>query len=931
MQINLFTMTRVCLAIVLFSSLAACDRNANLSAEQYIERAKDLQSKGDARSSILELKNAVQKDPENAQARWLLGSAYLELRLGAEAETQFEKAIQLGISPQSVRVPLARAQLYQGHFQQLLDKLSVAETDEPGIQTQVLDLRGNALTGLGKFTEGCPLFERALQTDQGYAPAYLGRARCQFRAGELNASVESAKQATKLDPVRLESWYFLGDLYRAINRPNEALAAYNQALKVKPDDFDAIAFRAITLLSLKRMKEAQADISRMNTMRPQALLSKYLRAYINHYEGKNNDASSLIQQVLKESPNNPQFNLLYGSINYALKNDEIALSSFNKALAVGELAEARILLGATYLRMGNNAAVIKTLTPMLTQGNNAKAFLLAGQAALNLGELERGMDYLSRGSSLDPNDPMISSALAQNQVLTGDQQGISGLESVITANPSDTRAFLLLAAVQAQKGDFKGGLATLQKMAASQPTNPLTHVLIGRIYLMQRNPAAARQAFEKSLAIKPDFILAAGALADLDIQEKKPAQARERFKTILAKTPNNLSALMEQARVSLAMGESNEFVSYLKQAIDAHPSTLQPTQQLTMYYINTARQPDLALAIAQKSAKINSGNPGFMSNLGQAQLSAGRKKDAVTTYTNLVNLQPNSPLAWYYLGWAQRVSGNIDGAVDSMQKAIRIAPSYLDAHIGLAGLYAASGQQDGALKEARAIQALNPRAATGYNLEAELSARFKKPDASLQALALAQQNVPSSETTSTYHLALVRSGKEKQAEQVAQQWLKLNPADSNFRIYLAGVYAQKRLNDQAVAQYKLALNTSPDNVKALNNLAVILQEQNNPAALEYAQRAYALMPTSPVVMDTYGWSLFLRGKAQEAAPLLTQSAKAMPNAPGIQFHLASVLAQTGRQAEALSLLRKTLVGNPTFAERDRALSLSKTLEANTAR
>src|SRR5574340_885330 len=83
------------LSLALVFSMAAplsgCDRSAHLSVEQHIERAKDFQSKGDTRASILELKNAVQKDPNNAQARWLLGNAYLEMRLGGEAEVQLDK------------------------------------------------------------------------------------------------------------------------------------------------------------------------------------------------------------------------------------------------------------------------------------------------------------------------------------------------------------------------------------------------------------------------------------------------------------------------------------------------------------------------------------------------------------------------------------------------------------------------------------------------------------------------------------------------------------------------------------------------------------------------------------------------------------------------------------------------------------------------
>lgn len=917
------------LALVFASAvtLPGCDQSANLSVEEHIERAKDFQGKGDMRASILELKNAVQKDPDNAQARWLLGTTYLDMRLGSEAETQLNKAVQLGINPQSARIPLARAQLYQGNFQNILDTLVAVDTEEPGILAQVLDLRGKALLGLGKHPEACPLFDRAIQIEKSYAPAYLGRARCEFNAGQAASAIASVKQATSLDPNRLESWYLLGDLYRTMNQATEALAAYDQALKVRADDFDALTYKTMTLLSVKRMKEAETEIKRLDDMRPQSLVAKYLKAYLFHQQGKNNEAANLLQQVLKETPNNPQAQLLYGTINYAIKNDEIALSSFNKVIASTDIPEARLLLAATQLRMGANADVIKTLTPLLTQGNNPKAFLLAGQAALNLGDFDRGMAYLGRASTLDPKDTVIRSTLAQNQLLTGDQQGIRGLESVITDNPNDTQAYLLLASAQTGKSDFKGALATLHKMAAAQPTNPLTHVLIGRVHLMQKNPAAARQAFAQGLALDAGFLPAAGALADLDIQEKKPAQARERFKLILKKSPDNLGALMGLARTALALGDQNEFVTYLKTAIQAHPDALDPVNQLTLYYIDQARKPELALDVAQKAAQANSGNPAFLDNLGRAQLGAGRKKDAIDTFTNVTNRKPNSALAWYHLAWAQRVSGDMNAALKSLQKSVRLAPGYLDARIALAGVYAALGQQDDALKETRAIQELDPGSPTGYNLEAELAARFKKPDASLQALARAYQTAPSADTAATYHLALTRAGKAEQADQLAQQWLKLHPDDSAFRTYLAGTYLNKQQASQAIAQYRQVVRAAPNHVVALNNLAALLLEQNDVSAYRYAQRAYALQPSNPVVMDTYGWGLLQQGKIQEALPLLKQAAQAMPDSPAIQFHWASALAKSGKNTEAQAVLKKLLANQQRFDERGQAVRLLKTVEA----
>lgn len=907
-------------------SLSGCGNSANLSAEQHIERAKDFQSKGDTRASVLELKNAVQKAPNNPQARWLLGLIYLDLKLGADAESQLNKAIELGVEPKNALIPLARAQYYRGNFQDSLKTLATFNTSESGQLAQVLEVRGLAHLAMGNFKEGCASFTQSISYDATYAPAYVGRARCQFNDKEIQAAIESARHATTLDPEYQQSWITLGDLYRAGDQTDQAVTAYNRALKIKPNDFDALAYKTMALLSAKRMDEANKSLKLMEEIRPEAPLFKYLKAYTLYQQGSNTEAANLLQQALKDNPKNPQVQLLYGTVNYVLGNNEIALTSFNKTLSVIDHPDARLLLAATQLRMRANEDVLKTLSPFIAQGSNAKAFLLAGQAALNLQQFDQGMAYLERAGTLNPKDSIIRTVLAQNQLASGMQEGIRGLESVISDNPNDNQAYLLLAAGQTGKGDYSGALATLGKMASNQPSNPLPHVLIGRIHLMQKNVTAARNAFEHGLRIDGGFLPAASALADLDIQAEKPEQAKDRFKRILSKAPENLGARMGLARVALALNDFKEYESNLRVAVESHPTAIEPLQALTFYHIKQARQPKIALEIAQKAAQKNKGNAAFQDILGQAFLSAGRSKDAIDTYMAITNSQPSSSIAWYKLGWAQRVAGDIGAALNSLERSIRLAPDNLDARIALAGVYAANGQPDKAFQTARSIQEMAPHQADGYNLEAELASRLKKPEIALQAKARAFEHAASSETAATYHLALLRAGRDSDAEKIAQKWLSQKPTDANFRYYLAGSYLHKNLPQQAIMQYRQIVLSNPRHLGALNNLASLLQAQNDPNAIQFAKRAYEIDPANPSVMDTYGWALFLQGKSQEALPLLERAARqAKPENPDINYHYASALAKAGKNIEAQDLLRNTLKSNSNFGERTNAQSLLNAL------
>src|SRR4030065_1192158 len=84
------------LILALSSPLGGCDATARLTEQEHIQRAKDFEDKGNLKGSIIELKNAIQKNPDSPQARLLLGQVYLKAGFGAEAEKELTRAEKPG-------------------------------------------------------------------------------------------------------------------------------------------------------------------------------------------------------------------------------------------------------------------------------------------------------------------------------------------------------------------------------------------------------------------------------------------------------------------------------------------------------------------------------------------------------------------------------------------------------------------------------------------------------------------------------------------------------------------------------------------------------------------------------------------------------------------------------------------------------------------
>jgi predicted Zn-dependent protease len=148
------------------------------------------------------------------------------------------------------------------------------------------------------------------------------------------------------------------------------------------------------------------------------------------------------------------------------------------------------------------------------------------------------------------------------------------------------------------------------------------------------------------------------------------------------------------------------------------------------------------------------------------------------------------------------------------------------------------------------------------------------------------------------HQFLIAADLPDQANAVAAKWLKDNPKDTTVRLYLADVDLRKKDYKGAARYYKEAIAIQPDNTVALNNLAWVANELKDPAALGYAEKAYALAPGNAAVADTYGWLLVGKGDTKRALEILGKAAAAAPNSGEIRLHYAQALIKSGDKAAA---------------------------------
>ncbi|MFQ5957737.1 MAG: XrtA/PEP-CTERM system TPR-repeat protein PrsT, partial [Alphaproteobacteria bacterium] len=426
-------------AAALVFALGACDDAIELSEEEYIERAQEHRLAGKLRASVIELKNALQANPESAPARWLLGQLYVDIGQGAAAEKELMRSRDLGMDGEALLKPLGRAWLLQGKFKPVLEEIAYQEHDEATTKAAVLVLHGLARLGLGRPDEAETAFREALEHDPEAAEAYAGLARAALLRRDLDQAEAELARAGAIAPEDPDVLTVKGDVAFLRGDYAGSAAAFETLLKTRPDNLGLQIALARAQIGTGNLEEAAANLDRVLKVIPNHPATNYLRALAAFRAEDYETAINYTEAVLRIDGSHLPSLLIAGAGSYALGRLEQANKHLTRFLAdVPGHRAARRLLGATQLRIGRADEAVATLDPLLDGGDEEDATLLAmiGTAAVRSGDLVAGSEYFQRAAALRPEAADIRTQLGLTRIALGQRElGIEDLEQAIEIDP----------------------------------------------------------------------------------------------------------------------------------------------------------------------------------------------------------------------------------------------------------------------------------------------------------------------------------------------------------------------------------------------------------------------------------------------------------------------------------------------------------------
>jgi putative PEP-CTERM system TPR-repeat lipoprotein len=911
----------VAVALALF----ACSENR---PEALVASARDYIAKGDHNSAVIQLRNAVQKAPNDGEVRLLLAGELLQVQDAEGAVKEYRRALELQVAPERVYPSLARALLEANSADKVVAELADKNVADAAAQADLQTSIGQAYLTTGKAKEARSFFAKALAASPGYPNAKLGEARILAVEGKTAEAGKLVDEVLASSPNEPEGLFLKGELLRESGRTDEAIAAFEQVIKARPRTVTARRELASLLMQKKEYDQAASQIETVRKIAPRDPQVLYLDAQMALHRGQMAEARNGIQQLLKVSPDNVPGLILGGRIELDSGSYAIAEQYLRKALSnAPRAAPARQLLVTLYLQTGQPTRALETLQPLLAKSDlDAATLVLAGEVYFANRDLKTATAYLEKAASLGTQSASVQTRLAQVRLASGDvDRAMKDLQAISKAEPDQIQADVTLVTAWMQRKEFDKAFDAARVLEQKQPGNPLSFQLLGAVFLAKDDVKSARAAFEKALTLQSSYLPSLQALARLDLQDANAAAGRKRYEAALAKDPENAALLIAFAAYLRAIGaEQREAGALLERALQAAPDAAEPRVALAEFYLRSG-DATRALDVAQQANVIIPNDPRIVEVLGMAQQATGNSGQAIETYRQLVVLLPQSANAQVRLARAHAAVKEYPRALQLLRSALAREPQRVDLHSDIAFVQVQAGRYDEAIAEARELQKKRPKDALGFVIEGDILVTQKKWVEAATIYRVALGRSPDLLTANKAVAALKKVEADGTAQGLVAKWLRENPKDLAARLYLADRDMAQKDYKSALPNLRILVELQPNNPVLLNNLAWAGAATGDPKAVQFAERAYRLAPTSPLIMDTYGWLLVERGDLDRGLDLLQQASDLSPGAQEVRLHLARALLKSGKKAAARKELELIVKAPDASTYKDEAAALLKSI------
>jgi tetratricopeptide (TPR) repeat protein len=606
-------------------------------ANYYERRAKSDQAQAQTFHSKAEevFRRLIERDPKSVNARLAFGDFLFSTKRETEAEQQLLQAHQSDPSDKLVLVALRRYYETQQQFdkaEQFLSKLVELDPDKTAGRSQIIDLHART----GRIYQAVSEYQQLLKDDPKYLRGYSRLAELLLELGDVNGATKQVEIALKLTPQDTDALLMRGRLRSLNGQHREAIGDLDQVLRLEPAMPAALYYAADAHLQNSDSTQARLFVNRLLSFYPRNPMGLLMQVRINLAENKAADAEKTSTQIIESIAE--------------LKSNQTAL----KAARIPE----------------------DTLPDW-----ESKAYVSRAVARIQLRKLAEAQSDLERAAVIDRRSPEPHVNLAAVHMLRGDLAAAQiAAERAVDLAPSSLSAATTLVNVYLQQKNFQVAHLRLDKLMAEQPNRLQLQELKARVFIGQGDAANAEKTLRDILKTDPNYLNAYFLLSDFyQSSQQQTERAITELNQLIALRPTNTQqiaqahlfvAMLEEARGNIdgAVNNYEQMLSYDKRSIGAAIAL----NNLAWLYADKGKgNLDKATDHARSAITI-APQANFYDTLGYAYYKKRQFEVAIEQFHKAIDRRPDSPAYHLHLARALRDNGATQQARQSYERALQL-------------------------------------------------------------------------------------------------------------------------------------------------------------------------------------------------------------------------------------------------------------------
>jgi tetratricopeptide (TPR) repeat protein len=546
---------------------------------------------GRIRDAVIEAQDIIKRDPNNLEARRLLGRIYLrslgDMQAGNGSQNVLKLAVEqyeqiVRLQPDSMDDHLLLGRLYRlnNDLQKAENEFKTAVKLQPGSEEAVTTL-AYLYNELGDTSRATQVLSSVPDVSRS-AKLYSALGYTYEQQKQYKNAVEAYRHAIELDRDNLDAIRGLAQNLLNDGQTDAALEQYKVIADANPEDAQTYVRIAEIYQKQGKFDAALENLKKSETMVQDSVEVPYRMAAIYQAQGRYDEAIQIIKDLLKKA--------------------EKADNSYSQS-EKGNRALFLERLGTIYRDQGNNQAAVDTFRQMVTLGGEENQ--------------ERGYQQI------------IDTWREAKEW----QKATDVAKEAVQKVPKSVDLKMVLAAQQADMGDPDRALKDVRALLKGDASDRQIYITLAQMNTRLRRFSDAGQALDKAeqLSTKPEdkqyiWFLRGSTLE----REKRFAEAEEQFKKVISSDPQHASALNY---LGYMLADQNtkleEALGYIKHAVELDPANGAYLDSLGWAYFRLGKYELAEENLVKASQKINT-DPTVHDHLGDLYQKIGRLKLAAT-------------------------------------------------------------------------------------------------------------------------------------------------------------------------------------------------------------------------------------------------------------------------------------------------------------